>query len=333
MMRRKKIIIVLIIIIAASQVIFWGLNFWLNYPAVKKATIGATFSPGQARYLGLDPRKVLIDALDDLGMKNFRLSAYWNVIEPSRGRFDFSELDWQLDEIEQRGGSVILAVGRRLPRWPECHAPKWATALNEATQQTRILAMLNVVISRYKNRGVIRAWQVENEPFLSIFGECPKPDAEFYNKELALVRQLDSRPIVMTESGELSTWFNAATLADEVGVSLYRVVWNKWLGVLRYPLTPAYYRSRAQAIRALGKKIFISELQAEPWDFGQPLPEKPILEQKQLINGRRVAEAIDFGKRAGFDRIYLWGLEWWAYLRERGDTELWETIKEQIKKQ
>ena len=34
-------------------------------------------------------------------------------------------------------------------------------------------------INRYKDNQAIKAWQVENEPFLKGFGECPKLDKEF----------------------------------------------------------------------------------------------------------------------------------------------------------
>lgn len=325
--RKTKILFYIAMALAIPQTILAGFLLYLNFTGEKKAVLGATFSPSQARYLGLDPKKVLADSIHQLGIKDYRISAYWNVIEPKRGKFDFSEIDWQLDEIERHGGSVILAIGMRLPRWPECHPPKWATVLDERTRQERILAMLTTVVNHYKGRPVIKAWQMENEPFLSIFGECPKPDEEFYEKELKLVRSLDSRPVVMTESGELSTWLRAASLADIVGISLYRVVWNRFLGTLYYPLTPAYYRYKAHAIIAMGKKIFVSELQAEPWERGIPLPETPLAEQKAFIDGKKVMGAINFAKKAGFNEIYLWGVEWWQYMREQGDPELWDTMR------
>ena len=331
MKRRYKLIFAIILIVGASQLIILGLLYYFNFGgAVDKVKFGATFAPAQARYFGLDPKKVLTDALDDLKIKNYRLSAYWNVVEPWRGGYDFSEVDWQLDEVAKRGGSVILAIGRRLPHWPECHDPKWIKGVAEKQVQKEVLNLLTKTVERYKNRKVITAWQVENEPFLSVFGECPPPDAKFYESELKLVRSLDSRPIIMTESGELSTWARAAFLADKVGVSLYRIVLNKIWGKFYYPLTPAYYRYRAQAIRALGKPIFVSELQAEPWEVGTPLPEAPILEQKNFIDGAKIHDSIEFAKRASFDEIYFWGLEWWAWLRSHGDNDIWDTIKQEV---
>jgi hypothetical protein len=330
-MKNKKIVFCIALFIVAAELALGGYLLYLNAGGVKIAALGVTFSPGQAKYLGVDPKEVLNASLDDLKIKNYRLSAYWNVIEPAPGQFDFSDIDWQLDAVEARGGNVIMAVGMRLPRWPECHPPKWATVLDDQARQTRILTMLSTVVNRYKNRAVIKSWQVENEPFLTIFGECPKPDAAFYKKELALVRSLDSRPIVMTESGELSTWLRAAAYADQVGVSMYRIVWNKYLGTLYYPLTPAYYRYRADIVRAMGKKIFVSELQAEPWERGTPLPQTTIAYQKDFMNAKRVVHAISFAKAAGFSDIYLWGVEWWYYLQKHDDLELWNAVKEEVR--
>lgn len=324
-------ILCVILILGASQLIIFGLLCYFNFGgAVQKAKFGVTFSPSHARYFGLDPKKVLTDSLDDLGIKNYRLSAYWNVVEPLKDGYDFSEVDWQITEVEKRGGSIILAIGRRLPRWPECHDPNWIKKMPEKQMQIEVLNLLAKTVERYKNRRVITAWQVENEPFLSVFGECPPPDAAFYESELNLVRALDSRPIIMTESGELSTWIRAAVLADKVGISLYRVVWSKVGGTFYYPLTPAYYRYRAQAIRALGKQIFVSELQAEPWEVGTPLPNAPILEQKNFIDGAKIRDSINFAKRASFDEIYFWGLEWWAWLKSHGDNDIWNTIKQAV---
>ncbi|MBU4421859.1 hypothetical protein L6259_00980 [Candidatus Parcubacteria bacterium] len=327
MIRRKRIILYLILTIAISQAVFFGFLAYFNLKgAIKKAEFGVTFSPGQAYYLGLDPKEVLHASLTDLGIKKYRLSAYWDKVEEKQGKYDFSQIDWQIDEVSKEGGEIILAVGRRLPRWPECHDPAWIKGLPEEKIQENVLALVEKTIERYKSSPAIKAWQVENEPFLSIFGECPAPDPEFLKKEIALVRSLDNRPIALTASGELSSWTNEALLADKVGVSLYRTTWNSILGMFYYPLTPHYYKSRANTLRLLGKEVFVSELQAEPWER-QPLPQTPLIEQKELMNEKMLSSSVKFAKRAGFDEIYLWGAEWWYWLKNQGDDGMWQTVK------
>ncbi|MFH1194050.1 MAG: beta-galactosidase [bacterium] len=327
MKRRTKLIVLIVAVLGISQLAALAILFYFNYPAkTGKVSFGVTFSPMQARYLGLNPQEVLKNSLDDLGIKNYRLSAYWNVIEENKNRYDFSELDWQINEIEKRNGNVILAVGRRLPRWPECHEPEWVKSQKSKVKSQKLLEYIEATVKRYKNRAVIFAWQIENEPFLAGFGECPPLDAEFFEKEIKLVHSLDSRPVVITESGELSNWLVAAHYGDMVGISIYRTVWTKLFGWLYYPLTPGYYRLRARSIEPFVKKVFVSELQAEPW-LANPLPATPIAEQKAIMNEKKLVESINFTKAAGFDTIYLWGVEWWAWLKAHSDPGMWEAVK------
>lgn len=331
-MRRRKLLFSLIIILALAQFLALGFLVYFNFPArISKAAIGVTFSPSQAEYFNLDAKEVLKNSLDDLGIKNYRLSAYWNRIEKQKDQYDFSDIDWQLDAVAKRDGKVILAIGRRLPRWPECHDPDWVKGISSKKADEKVLALLKKTVERYKNRTEITAWQVENEPFLAIFGKCPMANVDFYKKEVALVKNLDSRPIIATESGELSTWVEAARFADIVGISIYRTTWNPLLGVFYYPLTPAYYRYRAKSIEPFVKKVFVSELQAEPWAReGSPIPETPIIEQKVYMNKDRISASVNFAKRAGFDEIYLWGVEWWYWLEKQGDDSMLQAVKKII---
>ena len=331
MTKRKKIVLSIIAAMVAGQVFLLSALFYMNRPVERKITFCATFSSWHARYFGLDAGSVLDAALKDLQIKNYRIPVYWNVAEANRGKYDFSDIDWQLDKIEKEGGAVILAIGRRLPRWPECHIPNWAANLKEIEQQKLILKMLTAAVDHFKNRQSIEAWQVENEPTLEGYGECPAPNTTFLKEEVGLVRSLDSRPIIITESGELSTWLTAAKLADKIGISIYRTVWNRIVGFISYPLVPAYYRYHAKILAPFVQKIFVVELQVEPWAH-TTLIQMPKEAQKTIMNERKAKQAIEFAKQAGFKEIYLWGLEWWAYLKTNGDSGMWQTIKDEVAK-
>ncbi len=291
----------------------------------KDAELGATFSTVYADDLGVEWQAAYTATLDDLGVRRLRLPAYWSRIEPEPDVYDFSDLDWQLEQADRRGAKVILAIGRKLPRWPECHIPKWAVGMNEELMRTRVLAMLGTVVRRYAKDPAVVAWQVENEPFFD-FGECPPADVDFLKREIAAVRSLDGRPIVISESGELSTWVRAASLADILGVSTYRIVWSRFTGYFYWPITPRIYRDRAAAVATLVKKVIVTELQGEPWTT-QPIISMPIDRQLELMNPERLRSNLVFARRIGFTEIYLWGVEWWYWLKLQGRPEMWEAAK------
>jgi hypothetical protein len=83
---------------------------------------------------------------------------------------------------------------------------------------------------------------------------------------------------------------------------------------------------RARSIEPFVKKVFVSELQAEPW-FANSLPDMSIPEQKKIMNEKTARDAIRFAKKAGFKEIYLWGVEWWYWLKTKGDSGMWNAVK------
>jgi hypothetical protein len=247
-------------------------------------------------------------------------------------RWHFEDFDWQLDAAAQRGAMVILAVGRRLPRWPECHVPEWATALPEERQREELLEHIRVIVERYRNHPALDVWQVENEPLLSVFGECPPPEPAFLQREIALVRTLDTaHPILVTDSGELSTWMRTAALGDQLGTTFYRIVWSPLFGYWRYDYTipPALYRVKAVLAGKPIDRTIIAELQAEPWVPQGTLREASVEELRRSMDRTRFEQNINAAQRSGIPEAILWGSEYWYWLRERhGDPSLWEAARE-----
>lgn len=293
---------------------------------------GVTFSPRLVRGMGLNWQAAFTDMLDDLGVKKFRLMAYWDEIEYKPGVFNFDDLDWQINEAAKRNASVILAVGGRLPRWPECHFPDWAKDLSNQERQEKILNYLQQVIERYKDKNNIIAWQIENEPFLPHFGDCPKLDKAFLDKEIKLARSLDRRPIIITDSGELSVWVPAASRADIFGTSLYRDTYSYQLGrYIHYPLTPGFFRLKANLTEFLSmpkpRDLIVIELQAEPWG-PKPYYQLTKQERERTMNLEKFRDILEFSRRSGFREFYLWGVEWWWWEREvNGDGSMWEEAR------
>lgn len=288
-------------------------------------SFGVTFSKKYATELGLDWRKAYIATLDDLGVRALRLPAYWDDFEPQPGLFDFSDIDWQLNEARKRGVKVVLAVGMKLPRWPECHIPYWAKDLDKKQLDERVMVMMRKAVSHFSESVSFEMWQVENEPLFA-FGECPEPDRELLKSEVALVRVSDPRPIVITESGELSDWLRSAVIADVLGISTYRAVWNRYIGNFFWPVTPKWYAARILAVSPFVDEVFVSELQAEPWSPG-PIKEMSMDEQIKLMNPERLQSNVEFVRRMGVPEAYLWGAEWWYWMREKGEPEMWDAAK------
>lgn len=313
----------------AAFLIFLFLNYRLNRrpPNAPEPVYGVTFSKKYAESLGLDWRAAYLAALDDLKIRAFRLPAYWDELEPGPKNFNFSDYDWMLKEAEARGAKIILGIGRKLPRWPECHIPDWAKNLSPEEQELKLAGSLSAIVKHFRESPAILYWQVENEALFP-FGKCPKPNPDFLKKEVGIVKGLDSRPVVVTDSGELSTWLRTSEIGDILGVSMYRVTWNDFFGYFYFPIPPAYYGKKAAMVSPrLAEKVIITELQAEPWGR-LPLTKLPITEQYQSMNIEKFHSNLDFAYRTGLPEIYLWGAEWWYWLKEKqNNPEFWNEAK------
>lgn len=312
----------------AALLIFLFANYYVNKRPKNspEPVYGVTFSKTYAESFGLDWKAVFIASMDELGIRRFRIPAYWNEVEPEQKKFNFADYDWMLAEAEKRGAKIILGIGRKLPRWPECHIPAWAEKLPPDEQKLKLAGSLAAMVKHFRSSPAILYWQVENEALFP-FGICPEPDADFLKKEVGIVKGLDSRPVVVTDSGELSTWIKTSDIGDILGVSMYRIAWNNVFGYFYFPIPPAYYRKKADAISFLADKVIVTELQAEPWGR-LPLTELPVGEQYHSMNIGRFRENVDFAYRTGMSEIYLWGVEWWYWLREKqNNPEFWNEAK------
>lgn len=301
------------------------------WPFSSQMIYGVTFSQLQAEGLGLDWRETYGAILDDLGVRHLRLSAYWSLIEVEDNRFDWSALDYQMDLAAEAGARVVLGVGRKLPRWPECHEPEWVKDMPESEKQEQILEMLSVVVERYKDHPALRMWQLENEPLLD-YGECVFGDREFLRREEALVRSIDSGHLILiTDSGELNWWLAASDYGDVFGTTMYRTVFSrKTQKSFSYDyIFPSWlYRAKARYIKVLrGKNVIVSELQGEPWGR-VPFKDMKKLEREQLFSSSRLVEMKRFVERTGLPEVYWWGVEYWYWEKvQNGDASYWETAR------
>jgi len=332
---KKKILLILLIIL----LIIVG-YFFVGFPKPKEGIIwGVNFSQKHAKNLGLDWQETYLALFDDLGAKNLKIAAHWDLIESEEGKYNFEDLDWQIQKAEEKGAKLLLVLGMKVPRWPECHLLEWAKIQNskflptgdllKGDKNQKLLEYIKEIVNRYKDSPVIWAWQVENEPFFP-FGECPEFDKDLFEKEIALVKSLDSkRPVIISESGEFFLWFRAAKYGDIVGVTMYRKVWfGELKNYINYPFPAIFYQRRAKLInRIFGKEVICVELQAEPWG-PKLLYDLPLEEQEKTMNLEQFRKNIEFAKKTGLKEFYLWGAEWWYWLKEKqNQPEIWQEAR------
>ena len=258
-----KYFLLFIILVLVGYASLWLLSI-KKYPT----EYGISFNQNHAASLGLDWKDVYLDMLDELKPKYIRIAAMWSQIEKIKHTQDFSEVDFMMEEATKHNTKVILAVGQKAPRWPECHVPEWWNNEDKSKIKEDLLAYVEAVIERYKNNPALELWQVENEPFIKFrFGNCAQFNESFVADEIALARRLDpNHKIIITDSGELSNWRQAIKVGDYFGTTLYRVVRRPNGAIWNYDwLPPAIYRYKAKIWGQDMAAMFVSELQAEPW--------------------------------------------------------------------
>lgn len=322
----------MIIIIAILGVVFflYGL-FWLFSFKEYPVEFGISFNQNHATSLELDWKQVYTEMLEDLKPKYIRIAAMWSEVEAVKGEFNFSDVDWMMDKARDEGVKVTLVVGQKAPRWPECHVPLWTSNLSDSDYKENLLNYTKEVVERYKEHPALEIWQVENEPFIRFrFGECEGFRVELTYDEIDLVRSLDDEhKIMVTDSGELSTWRRASRAGDIFGTTLYRVVRKPSGGIFTYDWMPAgFYRIKSFFWGEKLDSFYISELQAEPW-FTNSNPLNTSIEvQEETINIGRLQKNINFAGRVGASRVYLWGVEWWFWMKDEvKDGKYWEEVK------
>jgi len=330
------IIFLAVIIIVAAAAVFCCYFLLGKTKVHEKITWGIDFSQSHTEYLKLNWKEAYSAIIDDLGVKNIKLHTNWDWVEGKKDDYFFNDIDWQIAKAEQNNVKITYVVGMKTGRWPECHAPEWAKSLSENQQQERLLNYITKVVQRYKNSRAIEYWQVENEPLFD-FGECPSwyyKNDDFLKKEIALVKSLDpSRQIIVSDSGEQSTWFGAAKIGDIVGVTMYRNVWTHVTENFGFPLKFVFldsitYMRKAEIVKKMyNKKVICIELQAEPWT-SKPLMEASLKEQGKSMNLEIFKENVEFAKQTGMDRFYFWGAEWWYWMKAKNNQpEIWNEAK------
>lgn len=326
----KVILICLLVILISPLILF----FILKPVPATNINYGVTFSSKYSEQLGQDWKASFIKILDDLNVKNMRLIVYWDEVEAEKDKYNYENIKWQLDEAQKRNVKVILAMGQKVPRYPECFYPQWWKMLeNESERNNELYEYISKTTKELKNYPGIVMWQVENEPFWP-FGECLEIEKSVVESEIKIVRSLDKRPILIQDSGEGGVWAPTYYLGDYLGISMYRKIWYDFWGVFmgnftyfQYPLAHWTYKIKADLVGVPVNKILITELQAEPWGPGinSSLTKN---ERDKTMSRNDFIDTLNYAQKSGFKDLYLWGVEWWLWEKEtQNENFYWDSAK------
>jgi hypothetical protein len=293
---------------------------------------GVSFSIKQCRNFGIDPRKTLEWLIHDAGFRRFRFMSYWDEIEKKPGEYNFSVLDWQIEEASKNGCLVTLCLGARQPRWPENHWPNWAWEATFEERSAALLTFIEEVVKRYRDRDVIVSYQLENEALLEGFGRRPEVNRKRLRQEYKLVKKLDpKKPVIMTTSTSWGIPLRRP-IPDIIGFSYYRILYGggKYHHAFHFP--------RLDKIRAAGNKIihrrpsFIHELQLEPWG-PTAIWKMSVSEQDKSMSVAHIAKNVKLARKTKLYPVDIWGAEWW-YWRYKSvqDPSIWLAVQSALLK-
>ncbi len=317
----------------------YSIAFWyIHTESSQPLQMGVSFIPDYAQSLGLNPQQTM-DALIGIGVKEFRLTSYWSDTEPAPNQYNFTQLDWEFQKAEAAHVKVILVLGLRQPRWPECHPPSWINTNQPASNwQPQLEAFMTKVIERYKNSPSLVDYQLENEYLLHGFGECTSYDytRQRLIDEDNLVKRLDPKhPIIIARSNNTIGFPTGQPHGSEYSVSVYKRVWDAKVThrYFEYPIPAWYYAFLAGYQKLfLGKDMIVGELQAEAWPpHGQSITQTSLAEQNKSMNARILKDRFNYGKGTGMRTIMLWGAEYWYYRKVvLHDPSLWNVAKQEF---
>ncbi len=333
--RKFQILVLLVVFIFVSSM--YGIGQWYIHKHSKEPVVlGTSFISEYAQSFGVDPKATLEAIFSDLGIRQVRLVSYWDQIEPTPGKYDFSGLDWQFAMAEKYGANVSLSIGMRQPRWPECHTPEWALKMAKTDWQLKLFSFMKAVVDRYKTTPMLADYELENEFFMKVFGECKDFDRQRLITEYKMVKQWDRNHKVIISRSD--NWIGIPVgqpTPDEFAISVYKRVWDATFThrYFEYPLPPWFYSALVGSEELLsGKNTIIHELQAEPWaPNGLEIINTPVAEQFKSMNAERMRSRIAYGEATGMKTIDLWGAEWWYWLKEKkGDPSVWNEVKKGV---
>ncbi len=313
--------------------------------------VGTSFSPRRAAQLGLDWKAAYRHVLD-MHFRVIRLSAYWDEIDQS----GHADLDWLLAASEQAGQPVLVTVGMKGLGWPEFYIPEAlkpppgerdggdVTADNPELRAAA-LRFVAASVRRYRGNRALVAWQVENEPLNRAGPQRWWIGLDFLGQELAAVRALDSRPVVLNVFSHFNRNLDAASSrhgfdlrqllgfevdtaeqetlgalarGDILGLDVYTRIGYRAFGTSQVSTANPDWDEHAGHWRARaldrGLEAWVTEAQAEPWEA-----EKSTAMTPRSFGPADIQTTFDGLRDAGYTTVLLWGVEYWLAQAQAGN--------------
>jgi GH35 family endo-1,4-beta-xylanase len=292
---------------------------------INKKSIGITFSHPHLEHLGLDVSDSLDKALS-MNFSHLRIGAYWTEIEKEKNKFDFSKLEKIVKKCEKEKQPIILTVGVKAPRWPEFYWPEHIKEKNPNNKeaQEKIIVFIKKTIKKFKKYSCITHWQVENEPLDQSGPDNLSIPFEFLKREFDVVKKIDNRKIIINLWGNdlLNRDYLKKTeeIADIIGLDFYpKQFVKKIIGKSFYKNYTGIHQSKNKLIKTLKeskKPIWITELQAEPWEENE---KGYFSKNPESISPQKLIKNIKDIKQLPVKEILLWGFEYWLWKEKNGD--------------
>lgn len=284
--------------------------------------LGLSWSAAQAQELGLDPLNSFETTLQ-WPIEYVRLGVYWDQVEAQPDQFNFSSLEPYLKLCTKYQKQVILTVGMKAPRWPEFYFPEHLTS-DPHDQNTKIktLKFIQASVTAVSKYDCITTWQVENEPLDPSGPDGENIALEFLKQEVELVRSLDTRAVLLTAWGNNLKRQNLpqlAPLADVLGLDLYyKQHLATFLGKSVYTGPDTSEKQLIKILSNFEKPIWITELQAEPWEdtsehYRSNNPGSMSLKQLRKNWTRACQLPVEV--------VLFWGVEYWLWQQQQGNDE------------
>jgi hypothetical protein len=109
---------------------------------------------------------------------------------------------------------------------------------------------------------------------------------------------------------------------------MYRNVYKEGWGYYVYPIGPRFFLMKKFIIDKFAdqEEAIVIELQGEPWVSGWTT-NQPLEEQFKSMNADKLRDNIIYAQESGFDTIYIWGVEWWYWLKVHQNLpEIWDMM-------